>query len=83
MLEHIVEFSDKLVITQLPGPRAAPIEQIYKKACEIKNKKEFLIDCVPEVPAALSSGVSFAGKEGLVVVAGSIVLAGEVTKTLP
>ncbi len=82
MLEQIIPASDNLIITQIPDPRAAAFSDIFDQANAVAkaSHNEPFIKAIPLISDAIDYGKSASGPDGIVIAAGSIVLAGEVFK---
>ena len=76
MGEELKALGDIIIFTTPPSPRALPAEELARKVGRESGR------CIPDNEKAMEVALSLAGEEGVVVVAGSFVLAGAVRKYL-
>lgn len=77
--EALCPLAERVIITQVKSPRALPSEEIYPKI-KMNCRTSPLVE--KEVGNALERAKIMAGKSGVVVVAGSVYLVGEVLELM-
>jgi dihydrofolate synthase / folylpolyglutamate synthase len=80
MTEILFPIARRVIVTHANNPRAATPDEIQQAAARIAETTE--IAAADDVPAALNQARKLAGRNGLVVVTGSIYIVGEAMRTL-
>jgi dihydrofolate synthase/folylpolyglutamate synthase len=75
MFEALLPDLDYLILAQAVHPRALPPDDLAARAVELGFEGE--LHCVPVVADALARARHFAGKNGVIVVTGSLFIVGE------
>lgn len=76
MVNLLFPLAQRVIITRVPYDRSAPPEEILEIASRFRAK----VILQPDVKKAVLRALSLAGRQGLVLVAGSLFLVGEIKK---
>jgi dihydrofolate synthase/folylpolyglutamate synthase len=76
--EILFPLAERVIATQADNPRSATPEEVREAAVRAHSE----IESAPDVPSALAGARELAGEDGIVVVTGSIYIAGEAMRAV-